>query len=779
MRGPRPRPAGRLSPQGMMAGSGGPKDRQPDRPSRPRPFFPRLPDPPEPDERAKAKEPMSEVNSNQPEPTAPAPHPSEQREDLPESSPEFEAGPAVDRFINRELSWLAFNGRVLQEAKDPRVPLFDRLNFLAIFSSNLDEFFRVRVASLRSLLRLKKKKLKRLGFRPARLLREIHFTVTGQQEDFGSIFRGEILPALEANGIFLLNDRNLTEEQKRHLKGAFRDVVLPYLEPRILDEAKEAPFLEAGRIYLVAELWPGPEVTLTSERPTYGLVKVPSPPLPRFLVAPGGGMNVLFLEDVMRLCLDELFPEFEVGSAYAVKLSRDAELYLEDEFEGDLVEKIRKSLKKRETGLPSRFLYDLQSPFALISFLKEHLALEDEDLVPGGRYHNLEDLVQFPRPRNTEGLTRTALPPLPHPKLRGASSILESVSEGDKILHFPYQSFDYVIRFLEEAAADPKVDRIWITLYRVAKDSKVVKALIRAARRGARVTAFVEVKARFDEAQNLHWAREMAEAGIQTVYSMADLKVHAKVALVSRREGEGDRLYAYLGTGNFNEKTARVYCDHGLLTADPRLTSDAVEVFRFLMQEVELPKCQHLLVAPFTLREGIRRMMSREIENGEEGRPAGMVLKTNSLEDEEIMDELLHAGAAGVHTNLIVRGICRMRLGADDGTGSIRARSIVDNFLEHARIYRFVNGGAPRLFLSSADLMKRNLDHRVEVAFPIYDPEVREELEHFLHLQLSDNTKARVLNSAQDNHYMGRRAGEPRVEAQEAFYHWLEDRLEP
>jgi polyphosphate kinase len=370
------------------------------------------------------------------------------------------------------------------------------------------------------------------------------------------------------------------------------------------------------------------------------------------------------------------------------------------------------------------------------------------------------------------------LPPLPHPELDQVSSILEAMKEKDRILHFPYQSFEHVTRFLREAAADPAVDRICITLYRVAEHSEVVRELIKAARRGAQVTAFVEVKARFDEAQNLQWADEMAEAGVKTLFSMPGLKVHAKIALVSRREEGGRRLYAYLGTGNFNEITARVYGDHGLLTTDPRLTEEVEEVFRFLLDEVEAPDCQHLLVAPFTLRESLTRMIREEADRARNRQPSGLVLKMNSLEDEDMMDELLDAGMAGVHTNLVVRGICRMRLEAHAGSRGVRARSIVDRFLEHGRIFRFVNGGAPRLFLSSADLMKRNLDHRVEVAFPVYDPDIREELEHFLHLQLSDNTKARVLEGAQENHYVGRRAGEPRIEAQGAFYRWLEERLE-
>ncbi|MFO8173696.1 MAG: polyphosphate kinase 1 [Longimicrobiales bacterium] len=687
--------------------------------------------------------------------------------------------PVPPPLLNRELSWLAFNGRVLQEAKDPRVPLFDRLNFLAIFYSNLDEFFRVRVASLRSLLRLKKKKLRKLEIRPQRLLREIHYIVTEQQETFNSIFRGDILPALEANGIFLLNDRNLTEEQGDYLRHAFRDVVRPYLHPRILQEGQKPPFLEAGQIYLVTELWPEPEMTLASERPEYGILRVPSPPLPRFMLAPGEGFNVLFLEDVIRHSLSEVFPAYETGSAHAVKLSRDADLYLEDEFEGDLVQKIRKSLTKRETGLPARFLYDFQAPYALISFLKEHLGLEDEDLVPGGRYHNLQDLSQFPRPRDANGLIREPLDPLPHPELGRADSILDAVALKDRILHFPYQSFEPVLRFLGEAAEDPEVDRIWITLYRVARDSAVVKALIRAARNGVRVTAFVEVKARFDEAQNLKWAEEMTAAGVHTVYSMPGIKVHAKLALVSRKKGGARQLFAYLATGNLNEITSRLYCDHGLLTSDPRLTRDVEEVFRFLCHEVDHPTCRHILVSPYSLRDGLTTLMRHEMTAAEAGEPSGMVLKMNSLEDKEMITTLLQAGAARVPTNLIVRGICRFPLGQDGRIGSIRGRSILDRFLEHARVFRFVNRGDPILLLSSADLMKRNLDHRVEVAFPIYDPGIREEMDHLLHFQLSDNTKARILDASMDNSYVGRRAGEPRVEAQAAFYRWLENRIEP
>jgi polyphosphate kinase len=428
--------------------------------------------------------------------------------------------------------------------------------------------------------------------------------------------------------------------------------------------------------------------------------------------------------------------------------------------------------------VPSRFLYDVQAPYALVAFMKDHLKLEDEDLIPGGRYHHLEDLSQFPKPSHHPAeLVRERLPPLAHPELRSEPSILAAVARKDRILHFPYQSYEYVLRFLDEAAEDPAVEEIWITLYRVASDSAVVKALIRAAQRGARVTAFVEVKARFDEANNLEWAEEMARAGVHTVYSMPGLKVHAKLALLSRKEGSGQRLYAYLSTGNFNEKTALLYCDHGLFTADPRITSEVRSVFKYLCKDLEHPRFDHLLVAPSFLREALTDLLSTEVENLRSGRPAAVLMKMNSLGDVDAMNLIYGASLAGVPVDLIIRGICRIRPGLRDLGENIRARSIVDRFLEHARVFRFANGRETRLFLSSADLMKRNLDRRVEVAFPLYDPDVREEVEMILQLQLADNKKARILGSTQENLYVSRRAGEAPVEAQLDTYLWLESLL--
>jgi polyphosphate kinase len=420
----------------------------------------------------------------------------------------------------------------------------------------------------------------------------------------------------------------------------------------------------------------------------------------------------------------------------------------------------------------------LQAPYALISFMKNHLGLEDDDLVPGGRYHKLQDFLHFPRPRGHEHLARSPLEPLPHPTLSSASSVLEAVAKKDQLLHFPYQSYGTVLRFFQEAAEDPGVRRIWITLYRVGEDSEVLRSLIQAARRGVEVTAFVEVKARFDEARNLKWAAEMEAAGVGVFYSKPGIKVHAKICLVSREEQGVLVKYAYLGTGNFNEATARVYADQSLLTADPRLTRDVEEVFRYLWEDGDEPECRHLLVAPFTLRRGLVELIDREIRSAEQGGIAGMALKMNSLEDRDLIDRIYAASQAGVRVNLVVRGICCLRPGLPGVSQNVRGRSILDRFLEHARIFRFVNGGSPQMLLSSADFMKRNMDRRIEVAFPVYDEDIRQEMERLLHFQLSDNTKARILDPDQANHYVGRRVGEPRVEAQEDFYHWLEQELE-
>ncbi len=655
----------------------------------------------------------------------------------------------ADRWLNRELSWIAFNGRVLQQADDPDIPLGERLAFLAIFSSNLDEFFRVRVASLRTLLRLESPPPG-----AAALLRDILAATHAQQTRFGEILRGSLIPALRARGIELVATR-LTDAQREFLRADFDSRIRPGLSVLPLDDGPP-PFLENRRLYLVVAKQPGPDA----------LVELPD--LPRFIELPAspGRRAVIFLDDAIRANLSELFPDAQLRGAWAVKLTRDAELNLEDEFGGDLVAAIRRGVARRATGLPSRFLYDPEMPAELLTSLQQRLALEEEDMVPGWRYHNLHDLAGFPRFGMAE-FSYAPMPPLPHPELRTGTSLLDAAARRDRLLHFPYQSYDDVLRLLEEAATDPSVEQIGITLYRVAKNSAIVRALVRAAQAGKRVTAFVEAKARFDEESNLEAGSALEAAGARTLYSMPGLKVHAKIALITRRIHGNVQRVAYLSTGNFNERTARFYADHALMTADPRITHEVARVLAYLSGEDPAPHFEHLLVAPFDLRRRLYDLIAFEAAEAAAGRPAGMVLKMNSLEDDEIIGRLYDASRAGVPIDLIVRGICCLAPGIPGSSATIRARSIVDRWLEHGRIWHFHHAGEDRIYLASADWMTRNLKRRVEVAFPIFDPAHKAELRDILMLQLGDEHSARILDADMTNRRVEPRRG---VGAQVEWY---------
>lgn len=673
--------------------------------------------------------------------------------------------------LDRETSWLRFGDRVLQEAEDPAVPVFERLFFCGIFSSNLDEYFRVRVASLRSLLRLRRRAAAKLGISPGRLLHDIHRIVDTQQERYGGILAG-ILDELAGAGIRIVDDVSVDPVHRAFLRETFRDRLRDRLRPVPLEHGDDAPFLKNQAVYLVVELWDRSTDRPRSWIPAHALVEVPED-LPRFVVLPerGCGHEVMFLDDLIRCNLDTLFPDSEVERAWAVKLTRDAELYLEDEFDGDLAEAIRKHLRDRETGVPSRFLYDMRTPWVLVRRLQDRLGLMDEDMVRGGRYHNLHDFMDFPRFGRT-ALCNPAWPALPHPALDAAESVIGAVRERDHVLHPPYQSFEHFERFLDEAVADPTVEEIRLTVYRVARDSTVLNALVRAAEAGKRVTVFFEVQARFDEESNLHWADRLEAAGAGTLYSLKGLKVHAKIALVVRRENGERHLSAYIGTGNFNEKTARVYADHGVFTCDPRITRDVEQIFAYLAGEVEAPVTEHLLVAPFTLRRGLGELIAAEAECARTGERSGITLKLNALEDANIIERLYDASVAGVPIDIIVRGICRLVPGMPGQSETIRVRSILDRYLEHARIFRFHARGKDLLYLASADWMRRNLSRRVEVAVPIHDDEVRRQLLRVLELQLADNRKARIIDREGLNPY-ARDGSAPQVRAQEAFRDFL------
>ncbi len=673
------------------------------------------------------------------------------------------------RLKNRDLSWLAFNHRVLQEAADPTVPLYERIKFLAIWSSNLDEFFRVRVASMRALQRLKKKTQKKLDVEPDKLLKRLLKAVTLQQEEFGTIFRGQIKRELGRQRIFLVREEELTEPQKDFVRRYFREHVQSLVEPFFLSEDKEPPFLENQTLYLAIQLWrKTPPDKKDSEH--YAVVGIPSV-LSRFLLLPPekGHQYIMFLDDVIRVCLGEVFPHHEVGESYAIKLTRDAELYIEDEYVGDLLGKVKKALIKRSEGLPSRFLYDSDIPKKMLSLLKSIFKLNDDDMVNGGRYHNLSNFFNFPNPESP-ALTYESLPPILRKDLMDGS-LFESMYAGDILVHYPYHSYDTVIKFLEDSANDPDVLSVKITLYRVAKKSEVAQQLIRAAHNGKEVTVFIEVKARFDEESNIHWAEEMEKAGAKVLYSLPNLKVHAKLCLVTRKESGTERRYAYLSTGNFNESAAKLYTDFGFFTADERLTAEIEKVFEILCREKHKARFEHLLVPPFTMRQGIEDLIRNEMKNAKKGRESSIIAKMNSLEDPTIIEKLYEASNAGVKISLIIRGICCLIPGIKGMSENIEVVSIVDRFLEHARIFVFHNGGDELFYLSSADWMKRNLDRRIEVGFPIYDMKIRKQLKTVLDFQLRDNVKARVINKKLDNKIRAGNA-EEKIRSQYECYEW-------
>jgi len=675
------------------------------------------------------------------------------------------------RFIPRDTSWLSFNHRVLQEAKDPSVPLYERIKFLAIYSSNLDEFFRVRVAAMRQFKLLNKADRKEwLQVKPKKELRRIREVVHQQQTEFGSIFRHQILPALRRESIFLLDHLGeYTPEQRAFAKNIFaerlqKDLTFQYIEPD-----QEPPFLKNRGLYML--------ITFTdTER--LGLVNIPSDTHDRFwlLPAPEGKHAIGFLDDIIRAGLPDHYDQ-TVDQTYSIKMSRDAELYLGDEYSGDLVEKIRSSLDRRDEGAPARFLYDSSMPVTLTKQLKVCFHLKKNDLFPGGRYHNFHDFFGLPDPSGKDHLHNPSMPPLPHPVLENKSSLIQALKERDHVLHFPYQQYDYVPRFIEEASRDEAVKYIKITLYRVAGKSAVVEALLEAKAAGKEVTAFIEAKARFDEASNLYWGKELEKAGAHVFYSYPEIKVHTKLLLVGREEEGQIQHYAYLGTGNFNEKTARLYGDHALLTSDSRLSDEVDKIFGVLEKKLVIPKTKHLLVSPFTTRDRFEDLIDREIELAREGKDAYMILKMNSLEDKGMIEKLYEASQAGVRIRMIVRGICCLVPGVPGLSEHISITSIVDRFLEHARIYVFGNDGKEKMYTASADWMERNLDRRIEAVMPIYDKEVYQELRDILTLQLRDNTKARQLNAAQSNPYQPKVPHEPSVRAQIAIYRYLKDKL--
>lgn len=670
--------------------------------------------------------------------------------------------------VNREIGWLSFNERVLQEAADPEVPLIERLKFIGICSANLEEFFRVRVATLQRMVDAGISSHKMVYGEPKKVLQSIHEIVLAQRERFEKVF-AEARAALEKEGIFIVDEKHLVAAHRPFVQAYFDDVVRPVLAPVILDSIPEFPYLRNGVIYLAVRL-SGKRVPGATR---HALVEVPSE-LPRFLVLPAIGEKryVIMLDDVVRFGLKDVFSLFEAerAEAYTIKVTRDAEIEIDDDVTVGLFEKLTKSLKKRKEGPPVRFVYDRDIPADFLDLIMKRANLRRLDnTIPGGRYHNARDFVNFPNV-NGPALEYKPQPPLAHPALRGKHGVLGEVKGRDVLLHTPYHSFNPIIDLLREAAIDPRVKAIKITLYRVAKDSRVVNALANAVRNGKKVTVLLELQARFDEEANLRWARSLEDEGARMLSGVPGLKVHAKLALISRREEGKTVQYAVVGTGNFNETTALIYADHYLLTADRRITAEVSKVFDFLETTYKQQAYGHVVVSPFDMREVLIKQIRREIKNAKKGRPAYIDAKLNSLVDRQLIEALYDASQAGVKVQLIVRGTCALVPGVEGISDNICGISIVDRYLEHSRFIFFGNGGNERCYISSADWMTRNLDYRLEVAVPIYDPDIRAELRQYFDLQLRDTTRARVIDNGLTNTY---RRGSGNHRAQVEIYRWL------
>jgi polyphosphate kinase len=646
-------------------------------------------------------------------------------------------------FFDRDLSWLSFNERVLQEAERENVPLIERINFLSIFSSNLDEFYRVRMPVLFAMDKLGK--LKKEADVPADPLLAAQQSIMRQQNLFGQTFTGQIIPLLKQNNINLLFNERPAPAIEQGISEYFYSQVMAFLQPVELLTKKFFP--QNNELYfLITLLQNGEEKTF--------VLNIPSNQLPRFFkLNADSETHILFLDDIVRCNLDKIFKGAEITGCYTFKITRDAELDLKDEYPGDLSEQIEEQLKKRDLGIATRFLHQPGIPLRTLQLVSENWGIPATSIVEGGNYHNLKDLSGLPV--SSPALQYNKWPAVHNPFNEG-SSIFDQLEEKDKLINTPYQSYSSILRFFNEAALDEAVEEIYVTLYRVARDSRIANALSNAASAGKKVTVLVELKARFDEANNIKWAKKMKAAGVTIIYSITALKVHAKVALVKRRVDDRIKYYGLLATGNFNENTASFYTDHILMTANGSILREIELLFIFLAKR-EKPSSpdiipfNYLLVAGFNLQQRFLDMIDREIANAANGLPASIIIKLNNLEERKLISKLYDASQAGVKIQLIVRSICCLRPGVPGMSENITVKRIVDRYLEHGRAFIFHNNGEPEVYMGSADWMNRNIYRRIEVCFPVYDDQVKAEITAIINLQLQDNVQAVMLNENIDN----------------------------
>lgn len=680
-----------------------------------------------------------------------------------------------NRYINREISWLQFNARVLQEAADERVPLLERLRFLGIFSNNLDEFFKVRYATVKRIQQSGKKGLKVLGgFEANDLMRKITKIVIEQQNTSLEIL-DDIQENLKKHNIFMINENQVSAKQAEFIKDYFLQKVSPALVTIILDDLEKFPRLKDSVAYLAVKM---DLKENAAKKKRFVLIEIPSD-VDRFVVLPSEDdkKHIIILDDLIRYNLKSYFSIFDYKSisAHMIKITRDAELDIDGDLSKSYIEKLMTSVRGRVEGQTVRFVYDAEIESDTLNFLLSRLGVDSLDsLIPGGRYHNRKDYMKFPN-LGVKELQYPTFEPMRIAGLRMEGSLLGRISKRDFLQYAPYHPFSYTVRFLREAAIDPKVKSIKLTIYRLAEFSHIASSLINAVKNGKEVTAVIELRARFDESNNINYAEQLQREGVRMIFGVRGLKVHSKICVIERQEEKGIKRYGFVSTGNLNENTAKIYTDYCIFTANQGILKDVNKLFDFFETNYKVQHYKHLIVSPHYARDKFVKLIDTEIANAKKGLPAGIKIKVNSLSDYAMIDKLYEASDAGVKIKLIVRGICSLIPGVHGMSENIEAISIVDRYLEHPRLYIFENGGDPRYFISSADLMMRNLDNRVEVTFPVYQEDIQQELLDTFMICWHDNVKARDISASRENAY--RQNDLPKIRSQFATYDYYKNKL--
>lgn len=673
-------------------------------------------------------------------------------------------------YLDKELSWLSFNERVLQEAADKSVPLIERVRFLGIFSSNTDEFYKVRFADVKRRILIREEQ--RGGESSKHLLSKIQSRVLKLNQDFDSLYN-EILLEMARHHIFLINEQQLDRHQENWLRKYFRSNILPHIAPILLtDDIELLQFLKDDYSYLAIVMQQGVDTR-------YALIEIPTEQLPRFIQLPEAKgkrrKTLILLDNIIRFCLDDIFNgyfEYDDLRAYAMKITRDAEYDLSQEVEHSLLEQMSEGLNQRLTAMPVRFVYQREMPSDMVDTLCARLKVSRYDsIIPGGRYHNFKDFIGFPNV-GRRYLENTLLPPIESYHFSHARTAFDAIKQQDILLYYPYHTFNHMTELARQAAYDPKVRSIKINIYRVAKHSLIIGSMINAANNGKQVTVVIELQARFDEEANIEWAHRLTEAGVQVIFGVPGLKIHSKLCLITRLEGEKLVRYAHIGTGNFHEKTAQIYTDFSLMTSNKDIADEVRMVFSYIQNPYQPVEFNQLIVSPRNSRSRLCDLIDREIAHAKQNLPAGITLKVNNLVDKGLINLLYQASSAGVNVQLIVRGMCTLTPGIKGISDNIRAISIVDRFLEHPRVVVFDNNGAPDVYISSADWMTRNIDNRIEVGCPIHDPALKKMIIDILNIQLSDTVKARVIDKKMTNDYVPR-GNKRKIRAQTAIYDYL------